>query len=92
MATIFQKSVKKVFSNPNHVYPEKIICKKDGTVELRKTYFYRFGDSAEQFAERIISDLKQYASNVNVRVKSTRDFFNQYPKDSYFSVIIEEVK
>lgn len=92
MATTFQKSVKKVFSNPNHVHPEKIICKKDGSVELIKTYFYKFGDSPEKFAERIISDLKQYAPNLNVRVKLIRDSFNPFPRDSYFSVVIEEVE
>jgi len=64
----------------NGVFPDKLIRKKDGSYEFRKGYFYRHGQTTEQFVAAI---LRVYPE---AKIVDQGDFFNAWPKDSYFMV------
>lgn len=46
--TKWQKQVKAAVSDTTIVIPDKVICRGDGSVELRRNFFYA-GDLEEQF-------------------------------------------
>ena len=82
--TEFQKRVKKVLEDSS-VYPDKMVCKRNGMVEVKKSYFYRCGDSAEKLATRVQKVLE--AEGVEVMVDS-RDDWAAWPKTSYFVAVV----
>ena len=82
--TGFQKRVKEVLADSN-VYPEKMVCKRNGMVEVKKSYFYRHGDSAEKLAVQVQKVLE--AKGLEVMVDS-RDDWAAWPKTSYFVAIV----
>ena len=82
--TEFQKRVKEILAEST-VYPEQMVCKRDGKVEVKKSYFYRHEYSAEKFAAQIQKVL--VAEGLKVMVAS-RDDWARWPTTSYFVAII----
>ena len=60
---------------------DRVIAKKDGTFEARRSYFYRNGMTVVRFAEIVKSAVP------NVQILEERDRWNAWPRDSYFQVI-----
>jgi len=86
MTTQFQKQVKQILSE--RVSSDKIVCKIDGSLEVKKSYFYRHGYSAEQWAEKISLILEEALMRY-IQVDSYDDW-NDWPKDSYFVALVKE--
>ncbi len=83
--TKFQKTVKEVFDSPIGVYPNKMVCKKDGTVEVKKSFFYTHGQTAEKWAENVKRAI--LATGFSVEVEGYQDW-NAWPKTSYFVAVV----
>ena len=64
---------------------DKVTCKADGTVEARRSYFYRMGGTAEKFAANIADIVAYCGFPVNV---TGRDEWAAWPKTSYFCAVI----
>jgi hypothetical protein len=75
-------------AKPN-CYPDKMICKKDGSVEFRKTYFYTMGRTARTWADNIVADFAN--AGIAVEPGFVHDTWQAWPKDSYFSVTVRPV-
>lgn len=89
MATQFQKSVKQVFESPDAVAcADQITCRKDGTVLVRRSYFYTHGNTAEKWADKVSADLAAAGIAHNA---TGRDDYANWPKTSYFTAIISPV-
>jgi hypothetical protein len=56
--------------------------KKDGRVEFKRSYFYRMGHSAEEFAENVRANMD--AAGFSVSDVVAEDRFARWPKTSYF--------
>ena len=70
--------------------PDKIISKKDGTLCLRKGFFYTHGKDAEW--TKLASDWGQKiidALGNRIRLISCEEHWNEWPKDSYWEAIVE---
>jgi len=50
----------------NTITADKIIFKKDGTVEALRSYFYRMGDDQHKMAQRIKDKLKEKGLNITI--------------------------
>ena len=87
MPTPFQKAIKQQLEIA--VTVDRITCRKDGSVEARRSYFYRMGGSAEKFAAHVAAELAGCGFPVAVRGV---DEFKAWPTTSYFCAIITEVK
>lgn len=84
MATKAQREFKAyVETEARDVYPDKVVCKGDGTVELRKGYFYRHGQTAETWCAKVV------AGCPGVAVVDASDYWNPWPRDSYFSAVVD---
>jgi len=68
------------------VHADKMIVKRDGTVEYRQFYFYRHGMTAEKFTAGIVRSLK--ALGIVATVLNEEDHWAPWPRDSYFSTTI----
>ena len=66
------------------LYADKLTNSKN-VWTLKKSYFYRMGQSAEQLAQALLKALPE------ARVLSAEDKFNRWPKTSYFVVRFEMV-
>lgn len=64
---------------------DKVVVKKTGVIEAKRSYYYRMGYSAEQFAEMVQSALDQAGVKATVR---SEDSFAAMPKESFFVAII----
>jgi hypothetical protein len=64
----------------NGVFPDRLIRKKDGSFEFRKMYFYRHGQTTEQYVSAILRVYPQ------AKIVDQGDEFHHWPKDSYFMV------
>jgi hypothetical protein len=89
MTTRFQKLVKKTLSEAFHVYPDAIICKKDGSVEVKKSYFYTFGRDSETWAREVKDALDR--ENVDCKV-GHENRWATWPKTSFFVAILTEAE
>lgn len=85
MTTEFQKQVKKELQENPSIFTDSIVCKKDGSVEVKKSYFYSHGYDAEKWAAKVSAALT-VAHNVQ-----GRDDWAAWPKTSYFTAIITPV-
>lgn len=65
---------------------DKVVAKKDGTYSVQKNYFYRHGNTAEGWGEKVSMRLTS-----NYQVTETHDHWNAWPKDSYFEAIVIKV-
>jgi hypothetical protein len=61
---------------------DRIVCHKDGTISLKFGYFYRFGQTAESVADRVRESVP------DVRIIEERDDYKDWPKSSYFVIVI----
>jgi len=81
----FQKQIKAELLAAN-ITPENIKVKRDGTVEVRRGYFYRHGNTGQLWADEVTKKLSTLAT-----IKGG-DHWAEWPKPSYFYAIISEVK
>ena len=68
----------------NYAGIDKLMFKRDGTCVAKRGYFYRHGQSASGFADRITATLEK--QDIHVEIVSARDDWNAWPKDSNFVV------
>ena len=88
MASKAQKEVKKVYHPDTGSAPaSRVVCKKNGDVEVKKGYFYCHGNTADKWAARVEADLK--AAGVKFVNVYGRDDWAVWPKDSYFVAVVE---
>lgn len=85
MATQFQKQVKKQLEESSDVHPDKIVMKSDGSVEVKRGYFYRHGMDANMWGDKVSKAL-----TISHKLYNVRDDWKAWPKDSYFVAVIEE--
>src|SRR5262249_38426798 len=64
---------------------DQVICRKNGSVEVKRSYFYPFGMTAEKYAEQISEPLAHEGILATVHGE---DRWAAWPKTSYFVVII----
>lgn len=66
-----------------------VVCKGDGTVEVRSSYFYRHGRSAEGHAAKVAEQMKMDEAPKGWTVVSSRDEYHSWPKKlSYFVAVL----
>jgi len=66
----------------------RVTCRADGTVELRRHYYYRHGMTARTWGVEVGAGLPD-----GWKVVRTRDEFRAWPQNSYFlAVVAQEVK
>lgn len=65
---------------------DKITCRADGTVELRRNYFYRHGMTSQEFGGLVAESLL-----TGWKVVRTRDEFRTWPQNSYFLAVVAQV-
>jgi hypothetical protein len=80
----FGTRARKELEANSNVNADKIIVRKDGTVAVRKVYFYRHGMDSAKWANRVLIALP-YAEEVE-----HADYYRSWPKQSYFEVVIRE--
>lgn len=80
-----QKALKK-YMEEGMISVDKVTCRADGTVELRRGYFYRHGDTAQLWGEWVAEELPK-----GWRVATTKDEWRVWPKGSWFVAIVEPV-
>lgn len=68
------------------VHPDKIVMHKDGTVSVKRGYFYHHGKTAEGWAERV---LKPFPTAILVEAV---DEWREWPQDSYLVARIKLVE
>lgn len=83
--TEFQKQVAVALAEQTAIYPDKITFRANGTVEVRRGYYYRHGATADSWAARVQAALE--GQGVAVVVIST-DEYRRWPKDSYFCATV----
>lgn len=66
---------------------DHIVVRKNGTVEVKRSYFYRMGQTAEGLAEKVAECLKVGGFDVKV---TGRDDYANWPQTSYFVAVIED--
>jgi hypothetical protein len=64
---------------------DKMISKRDGTIVLRKGFFYRFGYDSNKFAD----DVTIAAQGLGVKVIEHFENWQRWPRDSYWEVVLE---
>lgn len=82
--TEFQKKVKEALAGSS-VSPDKMVCKRDGKVEVKRSYFYHHGATAEKWAVRVREVLEAVGYEVEV---DSRDDWANWPKTSYLVAIV----
>jgi predicted RNA-binding protein with PIN domain len=82
-----QKRIKTLFESRAPVCVDHIVCKRDGAVELKHSYFHH-SQTADEFAARVAQALRQ--ADIPAVVTSRDDFAN-WPKTSYIVAIVAEV-
>jgi len=85
-AKAFQKAVKAAqTATGGDMRVDGITCKRDGTVEAKRSYFYRFGKTASDFAASVQAQLE--AAGIEAVVIG-EDRWAAWPKTSYFVAVI----
>lgn len=79
------QQLKKEIKATDEIHVDDIRVRK-GKVEILRSYFYRHGASAEKFAEDVDLLLGLTAAGHKV---THEDRWAQWPKESYFVVIVE---
>jgi hypothetical protein len=87
--TTFQARVKSYIMDQAPVCADAIICKKTGEVEVKRGYFYTFGNTAEKWADSVADSLKTVG--IPAIVTHRNDFAN-WPKTSYFVAVVKEAQ
>jgi hypothetical protein len=85
MYTEFQKAVKKAFDYPG---VHRLVCRRDGSVEVKRSYFYHPYTSAE-WAEKV----QKVLAKAGVQCKVTgRDSWKDWPQISYLIATVVPVE
>lgn len=64
----------------------KVVARNDDTFSVQRTYFYRHGNTAEGWGERVMSQL-----GASFELVRTQDHWNAWPKDSFFEAVVRKV-
>lgn len=83
----FQNAVKDALTKFDGTI-DQVICRKNGNVEVKKSYYYTFDDSATKYADRIREVMEREGLGASVRGE---DRWAAWPKTSYFVAIISPV-
>ena len=86
MATKFQTNVKNSIDYSTGAFADKVICHKDGTVTLKRYYFYRHGMTANIWANQVSKVLID--AQIAFRIIEWRDDCKIWPTDSHFTVVV----
>jgi hypothetical protein len=65
------------------VMADQIVAHKDGSVSVKRSYFYHHSNTAEKWGERVMGGCGEFAELI-----STRDAYANWPKTSYFVAVI----
>lgn len=87
--TPFQKQIKKTLDSQNVAHHDAVVCKKDGSVEVKRSYFYRPSGGAGQWADDVSAQLR--TSGVYAFTVECRDDFRNWPTTSYLVAIVKPV-
>ena len=66
---------------------DKLTFKKNGTIEARRGYFYRHGQSPTSVAEALKKALS--SQGIEIQIVDSYDDFKPWPKDSNFVVVFK---
>lgn len=66
---------------------DKLTFKKDGTIEGRRGYFYRHGQTSDSVAEALKTAL--ISQGIEIQIVDSYDDFKPWPKDSNFVVVFK---
>jgi hypothetical protein len=66
---------------------DKLTFKKDGTIEGRRGYFYRHGQSPQSVADQLKNALN--GQGIEIDIIDTYDDYKPWPKDSNFVVVFK---
>ena len=78
-----QREMKRIFADE-----DAVVMHKDGTVSVRRSYFYTHGKTAESHA----ADVQAFAAQHGFEtVVVGTDVYHSWPKDSYFNARIMSV-
>jgi len=66
---------------------DKLTFKKDGTIEGRRGYFYRHGQSPEGVANQLKDALS--GQGIEIQIVRSYDDYKSWPKDSNFVVVFK---
>ena len=80
--------LKKFFDNYTLIADKVIVHRSAGTLELRKMFFYTMGRTSEQMVEQVHKALEN-AGISNVGVYTHGKIWNEWPKDSYWFVVVK---
>lgn len=83
----FQNAVKNSLAKADYTI-DQVICRKNGNVEAKDSYFYTFGKTAEKYADQIRETLHRDGIPANV---TSENRWAAWPKTSYFVAIISPV-
>ena len=67
----------------------RVTCKANGSVEVRRSYFYTFGWTPENWAAKVAKAVEGAGMAVKVEGK---DEWAAWPKTSYFVAVVSEAK
>jgi hypothetical protein len=81
-----QKRVKEILQSE---YDDKITLHRDGTVSVKRTFFYRHGQTSQSVAQSIVGLLQQNGLKVETEAE---EHWNSWPKDSYWLVRIRNIE
>jgi hypothetical protein len=79
----FQKAVKAAWGENAINYP--VVCKRDGSVEIKSAYFYRHGQTSQKWAHEVEQRLD---SADFFYISEHRDDWREWPKTSYFVAVL----
>ena len=85
--TDFQKLVVNTLQSSTNIGSDRTVCKEDGSVVVRRSFFYRHGNSAESFADRVREALT--GAGVVAVVRGSESW-NSWPHTSWFIATIKE--
>jgi hypothetical protein len=66
---------------------DKLTFKKDGTIEGRRGYFYKHGQTSASVAETLKTAL--ISQGIEIQIVDSYDDFKPWPKDSNFVVVFK---
>ena len=80
--TKWQTQVKVAVANGTTIRPDRVICRQDGSVEVRRKFFYRHGMTADNWAADITTALE--SEGLEYGAVEARECYRDWPADSYF--------
>ncbi len=81
--TKWQKQVKVAVANGTTIWPDRVICRQDGSVEMRRGFFYRHGMTADKWAADVKAALE--SEGLEYGAVEAEECYREWPADSYFA-------